>query len=92
MNGAVFLIFFLDFLYTTGVSIVTSWFFTSRYLVRRTSDHLGKGDVEIYRAMRDELRMLEMLDQQGMYVMPEQNRDRIRELVSRHDKTKELPA
>lgn len=92
MDGSILLIFALDFLYTTAIAIGASWLFTSRYLVRRSQDHLGKGDVETLRSMRDELKMLLMLDDQGIWLMPEKNRARVRGLVETHDKRKELPA
>jgi hypothetical protein len=92
LGGGILLLFFIDFLYTTAVAFGTSWFFTSRYLASRTPSQLGKGDVKTLRSMRDELQMLLMLDEQGMFIMPEKNRDRIRVLVSEHDNRKEIPA
>ena len=92
MDGGILLIFVLDFLYTTALAVGTSWFFTSRYLARRTPTQLGKGDVETFRSMRDELKGLLMLDEMGIITMPDKNRARIRELVEQHDKRKELPA
>ena len=91
MSGGILLLFFIDFLYTTAIAFGASWYFTSKYLARRTPDQLGKGDPQILRSLRDELKMLLMLDEQGIWLMPEKNRARVRELVEQHDKRKELP-
>lgn len=85
------LVFLIDLILTIGIAILTSWYFTSRYLASRSPTRLGKNDVATLRSMRDELMMLLMLDEQGVWLMPERNRDHIRVLVSRHDNQKELP-
>lgn len=85
------LVFLIDLIVTSGIAVGTSWYFTSRYLARRSPTRLGRNDVVTLRSMRDELQLLLMLDRQGLWLMPEENRDRIRALVANHDNQKELP-
>ena len=83
------LAFFIDAVLTVLVAIGTSWFYTSRYLVRRTSDHMGKGDLEIYRRAIMVLVQLQTHDRLAPFGWVAETKAEIEKIITAYNKTKE---
>ena len=83
----------IDLIATMSIAVGTSWFFTSRYLARRTRDHLGKNDVALLRDQAMVLNTLVTLDKMAgeAWSMPVEIRDECNALIRRYTSAKELP-
>ena len=82
----------IDLIATMSIAVATSWFFTSRYLARRTSDHLGKNDVKLLREMYSTLVSVEALDDLVALGISDKLRERIKSAITAYAKSKELPS
>jgi hypothetical protein len=81
----------LDFLLTTMIAVFVSWFFTSRYLARRSSEHLAKEDVA---TLRESVFLLQRIRDRNDLVplgFPNEMMDSIQNCINSYRKTKELP-
>ncbi len=80
----------IDLIFTSLIAVGTSWFYTSRYLAKRTMDRLGRGDVQLLRDMAMILRSLKDRDEILPLGVPEELRGEILSALKRYNKTKEV--
>lgn len=83
------LAFFIDALLTVLVSFGAAWFFTSRYLVKRSQDRLGLGDLGLLRRAVQILVILDTINDRSPFGWGDDTGKEIKAIIKQYNTTKE---